>query len=490
MPATASSQPSFSRRQKWRIAFQVCLVTLTVFSIVVMVNYLSADYPRRLHLSTQTHTQLSSRTVHFLKTITNQISVILYYDRNDSLYTTVAELLNEYHLANPNITVRTVDYLRDPGAAQTIKSQYKLGSLTEKNLVIFDCEGRVKMVDGKALADYATEQVAGETEMEFRTRPVTFKGELMFTSVLLAVTNPKPLKAYFLTGHGEHAIDSADELSGYLKFAAIFQQNYVQVHPLSLLGTNAVPADCHLLVIAGPSSPIAEPELNKIEQYLDQGGRLLTLFKFESIKRETGLEKVLAEWGVDVGANVIKDPENTLSGSDIIVGRFGSHPVVDPLAGESRLHLLLPRSIGKLKSPSQNAEAPQVYELAFSGPKSYVMGDPSKRQVYPLMVAVEKGAIKGVLTERGATRMIVVGDSLFLANRQIESASNRDFGGYLINWLLDRPQLLHGLGPKPLAQYRLVMTNRQIRSTQVLLLAGMPGAVLVFGALVWLRRRH
>ena len=43
------------------------------------------------------------------------------------------------------------------------------------------------------------------------------------------------------------------------------------------------------------------------------------------------------------------------------------------------------------------------------------------------MVAVEKGAIKDVITERGSTRMVVVGDSLFLANHQIDSAANRDF---------------------------------------------------------------
>ena len=43
------------------------------------------------------------------------------------------------------------------------------------------------------------------------------------------------------------------------------------------------------------------------------------------------------------------------------------------------------------------------------------------------MVAVEKGAIKDVITERGSTRMVVVGDSLFLGNHQIDSAANRDF---------------------------------------------------------------
>ena len=39
-----------------------------------------------------------------------------------------------------------------------------------------------------------------------------------------------------------------------------------------------MPADCNLLVIAGPRDVIPDVELEKIEQYLNQGGRLLALF--------------------------------------------------------------------------------------------------------------------------------------------------------------------------------------------------------------------
>jgi hypothetical protein len=105
------------------------------------------------------------------------------------------------------------------------------------------------------------------------------------------------------------------------------------------------------------------------------------------------------------------------------------------------------------------------------------------------MVAVEKGAIKDVITERGSTRMVVVGDSLFLGNLQIESAANRDFAGNALNWLLERTQLLTGLGPRPITEYRIVMTKAQLQQAQWLLLGALPGAVLLLGGLVWLRRR-
>jgi hypothetical protein len=490
MSTPRSQIPSFSPGQRWRIGIQVTLLTLVVVLVVGMANYLSRDYFTRIHLSTLTRAELSPRTINFLKSVTNRVKVTLYYDKDEPLYSTVVDLLNKYHLANPNITVRRVDYLRDTGAAQKVKADYKLIAGGEKNLVIFDCEGRTKIVDGATLTDNTLERVVGGKPGEVRSRPVAFKGELMFTSVLLAVTNPKPLIAYFLTGNGEHQLDSGDEVNGYLSFAGLLKQNYIKPETLSLLGTNTVPMDCNLLVIAGPTSVIPDPVLDKIDQYLTQGGRLLAMFKFESVNKQVGLERVLAKWGVHVGANVVKDPDNTVAGTDVILKQFARHPIVSPLQNQSSLHLILPRTIGKFKASAQAADAPRVEELAISGVNSFLLGDTVRKQAFPVAVAVEKGAIKGVITERGTTRMVIVGDSIFLANRQIDSAANRDFAGFALNWLLDRTQLLEGLGPRPITEFRLAMTHTQLRAAQWLLLGGMPGSTLLVGWLVWLRRRR
>ena len=106
------------------------------------------------------------------------------------------------------------------------------------------------------------------------------------------------------------------------------------------------------------------------------------------------------------------------------------------------------------------------------------------------MAAVEKGAIRNVVTERGATRLVIIGDSVIFNNQGIENLMNRAFAGYVINWLLDRTQMLQGVGARRVSEYHLVMTKSQMQTTQWILLAGMPGCVLLLGALVWLRRRR
>jgi len=494
MATRSSSKPSFSRARKWAIGLNVFLAILVVFAIAVMVNYLSGNYFQRFYLSTRTRVELSSRTAYLLHSLTNHIRITLYYDKDEPLYSDITELLKEYHSRNPKITIATVDYYRDPGAVPELKTKYNLGSSTNKNRVIFDCEGRVKIVDGNALAQYSFnfEQKTNQdrVDLKLNRKLAAFNGEKAFTGALLAVINPKPLQACFLQGHGEPSLDdSGDE--GYSKFGSVLRQNYIQATPLSLLGTNAVPPDCNLLIIAGPTDPIPQTELDRIDQYLSEGGRLFVLFNVYSAKRPTGLERILAAWGVRAGGDIVKDPDNTVSGPDVMVASFASHPVVNPLLG-SRLEMILPREISKADPSSPAADGAKIEEIAFSGPRSYLQNaePPQKAQARPLLVAVQRDAVKGVMPQRGTTRILVAGDSMFLNNQVIEAAADRDFADYAVNWLLDRSVLLQGIGPRPVAEYRLVMSKTQMQTVQWILLGAMPGGVLLLGGLVWLGRRR
>jgi ABC-2 type transport system permease protein len=484
----AKSQPSFSPGRRWRIGFDVMVRTVLMLAVVVMANYLGAKFYGRFYLSSQTRVQLSSRTLSVLHSLTNRVTVTVYYDKTDDWYPSIIALLNEYRSANPNISVKTVDYLRDAGEAQKIKEQYKLSSAKDKDLVIFDCAGRTKIVNGNALSQVKLELVPNATEREFRRKPIAFNGEMMFTTMLLAVENPKPLKSYFLQGHGEPSITDSGE-TDYRKFADVLAESYITTEPLQLMGDASIPDDCNLLIIAGPKTAFSEAELQKIDQYLAQGGRLFMLFNYFSIKNSTGLEPILARWGVNVIPDTVVEPNNTTSGQDVLTYDFSSHPAVNPLV-QMALQLILPRPVSHVDWKNPPANAPKVEEIAFSSPQSKLMGDPTAApRSYPLMVAIEQKAAPGIANTRGTTRMIVVGDSFFLGNRQIESAANRDFAGYAANWLLDRTVLLEGLGPRPVTEFRLTMTQAQLKNVRWLLLGALPGGVLVFGCLVWLVRR-
>jgi ABC-2 type transport system permease protein len=492
MASEEHPSPSFSRSRRWSIGAQVCFIVFVVFSVVVMVNYLSGAYFRRFHWSTLAKNELSPQTIRFLQTLTNHVKVTIYYDRDEPFFSTVLGLLKEYKYVNPRISIETVDYLRDAVAAQRIKAQYKLVFPTSTNLVIFDAAGKIHAVDGTGLTKYTLEQIVTEKEPVFQRRAVTFDGERVFTAALLRVTNPRKLNAYFLEGHGEHSIMNTDTNVGYTTFAEIaMQYDITPSHLLSLLGSNAIPADCNLLVIPGPVRALQEIELEKIEHYLSQGGRLLALFNFHAIGKETGLEKLLRKWNVEVSAYKVKDPnqsQNPEQPVDVITRSFSTHPAVNALLGqELPLDFYDPRAVGVAQTKETAPDAPKVDVIVSSSNEAFAEGDEAHKKAYPLMVAVEKGDAKGIIT--GSTRMIVAGDSYFLGNQMIQSAANRDFASFALNWLLDQKELLQGIGPRPVARHQFLITPTQLTKAEWVLLGGMPGSAVLLGALVWLRRR-
>ncbi len=497
MAVAPQPKPSFTPRRKWAVGFDVGLRTMVVLAVVVMVNYLSGRFFHRQFLNAHDNAKLSPRTISLVQSLTNDVNVIVYYDRENDLFTTLTALLREYSALSPRIRVEVVDYLRDATAAQAIKQKYKLPDTTkdeEKNFIIFDCDKRFKFVYGYALAD--RELKISKDKRTYSRPPTSLKAEAAFDACLLAVTSLKPFKAYVLQGHDEHGIEDGDELRGYRDFASVLKQNYVQVEPLTLFGTNAVPQDCNLLVVPGPRSAISAGELDKLDQYLNEGGRLFALFDSASTERRAGLEKILTRWGVMVSPEVVQDPKNSLNtlksypGVDVTVGAFNTrHPITKSLYG-SYLNLIMPRPIFPITGADRGADTTKVEVLFSSEPTATLVGNPRIAPTnYPLAVAVERSPAPGVVTSRGTTRMVLVGDSFFLANGPMKLLANRDFADYAINWLLERPQFMEGVGPKPITEYRVALTTAQMQTIQWLLLGALPGGILLFGGLVWLRRR-
>ena len=165
---------------------------------------------------------------------------------------------------------------------------------------------------------------------------------------------------------------------------------------------------------------------------------------------------------------------------------------------KSTLYVILPRSVGKTQTGG-GADAPQVEVLTMTSPEGHVVTDIRDGAVYPkdedykgtvpLMVAVEKGNIKGVSADRGATRMVVAGESYFCGNQILNVLGNREFAMHVLNWLLARNELLVQVAPQPITEYKLTMTASQLSTTRWILMGALPSSILLAGVLVAVRRR-
>src|SRR6266540_314094 len=294
-------KPSFSATRKWAKALDVAASCAALLALVLMANYLASRHFKRFQWMADERYRLSPLTLRMLETLPTQVKVIVFFDPDHALFSPVKGLLNEYQLACSKLDVEFVDYLHAPGRAAWIKTQYKIVSATDENFVIFSSEGKPpRIVHEKELADYDLASVLAGRE----AKRTAFKGEQLFTSAIVGVTDPKALKAYYLQGHGEHNPVSEDDTTGYFKFARVLQDKNILLEPLSLL-TN--------------------PALTGVK---------------------SGLERILANWGVAVGDQLVTDKAQAKAGQNqvLYVSDFGQHPIVRPLAG-SRLAMVLPHAV-------------------------------------------------------------------------------------------------------------------------------------------------
>ncbi len=491
--------PSFVPGRPYRVAASVAVGILSLFVVVVLVNHLAVS---RLHwradVSELRGFELSPLTRQVLAGMTNDVRVTVLFPRDSDLYGNIAGLLREYGEVQPHLRVRTVDYEAEPATALLVRAGYKLRP-EDANLVLFDSGSQVVRVAETELSTFDANLAEMAKGSRREIRRSGFKGEQLFTSALANLANTNTLNAAFVVGHDEHRTDSDDPLVGHSLFARLLESKATVVTQRRVDGTNEIPADVQLLVIAGPAQPFLPVEAERIGRFLAGGGRVLLTVN-STFPTRTGLEDVLRDWGIVAPPVYVSDTNNTMGSFTVIATNFASHPVTLPLArNDSRLFFQRPRLVGTLPPEMMPADAPKAQILVSTGPggttKSELRsGTPSFNPAIdrmfevPLVAAAERGGVAGVAAGRGNGRLVVVGDSMLFGNSAFNSPANVDFAELSLAWLMDRTQLL-AIGPKPIREYQLFLTPRQNRTVKWTLLGLLPGSVLALGFLVWFRRR-
>jgi hypothetical protein len=485
------------RRVRLATGLNVSVSLVLAAAVVVMVNFLSLQYHHRWDLSWQEFHKLSPKTVGLLSSLEGDLRVLAFFRSGGNRFEEIRYLLKEYEHAAAEVKglkfdLEFVDPDRDVIRAGELAQQY---GLTEDGVVVFEADGRRKYVAKKEI--FETE-VEIEGRQAFR-RYVAFHGERVFSSAIQSVTQMSRPILYFLTGHGERAVDEFGKHSGgYSILGREILRDNMEVRKLLLAEHHGVPKDCSALVIAGPARHLSEAEVDLLAKYLENNGRVLLMLDAGG---DAGLAALLKRWGVKLDSDVVAGM--TLTGRELVITHYGEHSITRGLANVATM-FYSPRSIESALAgadASAQPDRPRVTVLARS-----VKGwaDKDMRQSPPrfdegvdrpgpvgVAVAVERGAVRGIDMEIRPTRVVVVGDSDFASNGALTSGvgGNRDFVMSALNWLVEREALL-AIAPKPPQELRLDMDGRQIRTAYLVMVAGIPALAAIAGILVWLSRRN
>ena len=487
-------QPSEPRRSALVRTGTLSAGVILLAVLLVIVNYFGGKYYKRFDWTKSQLYSLSERTRNVLRGLDRDVDFIVFLspDQQHELYQPTTELLQRYGSASRRVHVRVVDLEKNPLQAQQLVKQY--GVTATGVVVASGNDKRVINSNDLAEVDFSGQQEGGPPKI------TGFKGEQLFTSAILQLSEGKKPKILFTTGHGEPALDEpgGHGLSGAQQ---LLGRDNFDISEWASLGKPAVPPGTDLLVIAGPSSSFVPPELAAFSAYLDAGGRMLvmldpTLGPGGAALVNTNLEAWLARYGVKVGENIVVDPSNPLpffGPETIFVKSYGDHPITKALGqGNFPVLVSLARSAGAGSAPG--LKVTELMKTTDQGWGETDLGhlDKVSRDARDLSGPVALGVVAETAApvpgKRGL-RLVVFGDSDFATNQLLQANNpNEVLLTNTVNWLVEREALLD-IPAKKTEQVRLTLTTDQIRN--IYLLAGMlPLLAAGLGVAVFIRRRR
>jgi ABC-type uncharacterized transport system involved in gliding motility auxiliary subunit len=465
-------------RRSTRFGTAAAVMILLALGAVVLVNALSVRHNARWDLTEDRRHSLSLQTIKMLETLGPSVEAIAFF-RSDTPGKRAAEdLLKQYAShSRGKFTWRMEDPDRAPGLAR----RYAVESY-----------GTVVLESGA------------------KSERVLDAEEQRLTNGLVKVTRAGKAVAYVLRGHGEHEIGNTDRPGLSQAKEEMEKANY-EVRELTLARDPKVPDDAALLLVAGPRTDPFPQELEALDAYIARGGKaLVMLAPFQA----AGLGKHVAKYGFDVGDDLVIEvnPIGRLFGVGPevpVVSQYDAHPITRDMGGVMTLFPLT-RSVAPAKSPPQGIV---LQPLAHTSSQSWgetdqaalargeAKRDPEDKPG-PLPVAVaatiepRRDAAPTQAKPEGAaertpagSRMVVMGSAALASNQFFGAQGNRDFFLNVVSWLAEEEDLI-AIRPKASKRAPIILTSAESQLVLWLPVIVLPGAVLLGGVVVVVRRRR
>ena len=292
--------------RKLKSGSNALILALTVFFILVVVNFLSCQYFMRGDLTENKIYTLSKSTKDILEGLDDIVRIEAYFSKKPSrvaqIRADVKDKLDEYlAFSKGNLQI---DFI-DPGDDETLKQKLRLMGIPELQVNVREKD---KLEVANVYMGIAVHYVNEKEVLPFVQE--TFNLEYDLSSAILKVTREETKTLGFLAGHGEFDIDNQrfQELRGELS-------KQYDVSKVEVKDGEPIDAKVVTLVIAGPQQPLTEREKYEIDQFIMRGGR--TVFLIDPIRLQpgslqaaplaTGLNDLLEHYGVKLGNNLLLD---------------------------------------------------------------------------------------------------------------------------------------------------------------------------------------
>lgn len=462
---------------------QQLLNGLLILVVIVLVGLLSVRYKARLDWTASGRNTLSAASQTLLRQMPGPIRFTALLRPDADTRRDIEMMIGRYERAKSDVSLAFVD----PDKHPELRKQYE--NLGEGGIVV-QYQDRHEILD-----------VLSESAVTGALQRLMDKGEHYVV---------------FLEGHGEHAINPEpaggenDPQTGYGQFVQSLQRKGLKAEGLNLAKTPAIPDNTSVLVVASPTQKLLDGEIRIIDDYVKAGGSLLWL---NDPAQPAGLDAVARTLGIrwEEGFAIFPDYVQLRSPNPLIyvAGEYPPNPVTRDLPYITRFPLVRPLNWDKdadraagwevmpLLQTNENAwlkvnmdfDKPVQLDLK-AGDKTgpLTLGITMSRQVKPEPAKDAKDAAARPQEAR-TQRVVVLGDSDFLSDANLQDAGNELLGLNIVQWLASHDALLNIDVPK--AQDPVLnLSTAAMAALGLLFLLVVPFGLLGYGVVRWVRRRR
>jgi ABC-type uncharacterized transport system involved in gliding motility auxiliary subunit len=488
-----AKSPSF-RTVRWVRTLNLLAQVVLFLSLFAGLNYLAVQYSWRFDLTTNYRHSLSPETRAYLKNLAQPVRIIVTLNADSDneqeahAHRDVSALLREYGFATDanargKVTTEFLDVFQRRREAEVL-------GIDKPNTILVLCGDRRRVVGLDEL--YRVENLEKKA----------FRGEQAITAAILDVSSPTKKKIYFLTGHGEMAIDDVSSEKGLSALDAYLKARNFAVESLDLSLARKVPDDAAVLVIVGPQGRFDAAEQELLRQYLsNRAGRILALL---APRYPTGLDDLFFDWGVLVDDVLVYDqgPSGESETGDLILPALAEHEITHSLLsykiplrfGPSRsVRPDLGRTLdANLDVQSLVATTEQAWgerNYRERGAATYNVGIDLPGRII-VVTASERHAARNNLpfTVPGG-RLVTFGSADWIANGRLGVIGNLSFFMAAVNWTTDRDIDLN-VPARPIENFQLTLSQQQLQRLRYSLIFVLPGLAAALGLVVYMTRRN
>ena len=436
-------------------------MTVALLGILVLLNVLAVRHNQKWDVTADKALTLSAQTAKILEGLSTPVTVTAFFPEGTEGREQLKGLLGQYADRAPQLKVSFVDPDKSPELARQL-----------------------------GIRDYGT-TVFSSGDQTFRTTQAT---EEALTNALVRVTRKGKKTVCFLSGHEEHSPEDTQRV-GYSTAKKALEEQGFATRELLLLKEPEVPADCAVLVVAGPTKPLLQQELNALKAFLEHGGKVLLLL---DPMTTTGLEPLLAAWGVELRSDVVIDTMSRLFGGSYTTPILTEYPPHD-ITRDFRVATFLPlaRSVDAAKVLPEGVT---FSAIARTSPQSWgetnLKDDKAEFNAGgdlkgPLTVAglFEKKEVFATKDASAHAQLLVVGDSDFAENAYYGFSGNGDLFQNMVSYLAKEEDLI-AIRPKDSKPSPLSLTRAQAATLFYASVVAAPLTLVLGGLTIWWKRKN